>query len=345
MVSVAAADMPSPGAVGGDTSLVKTTRAMHTKAVSICRGGNLFKEVCKHGNWVWKWAPCNSWGCEACRERRVWAELIPQIKARMVEAVGKGRTLKLVTLTWRADDVGAADSRKGRSRRRWDMAHLVQYVRRDRGDSFEYLRVPEYHRSGAVHLHLVADMPFVAQDELSAKWVDFARGSFKVDIEALGMRCPVCWPGKGAPRSERKRSMIIPPPGKGKCPNCGFEPDKGGLVNVTALGASQEAGKYLGGKGGRKPGKVTRSREWLLPTRKQIGSYCKGCCDEHSYYYVGGANRVFASHPGIEVLSLLGCRCYPKGGAACGCFGEGDWVESEDIDLTDALTAWRAPPW
>ena len=128
-------------------------------------------------------------------------------------ARARGETLKLVTPTYQANDLGAQPTPEGAVRRTLDYQHLAQYIRRDRGEIFEYLRVAESHKSGKIHIHALAVMPFIQQADLSDKWRDFARSSFKIDIRAAGMKCPRCYPVKTAPRAEKRRSIIIPPPG------------------------------------------------------------------------------------------------------------------------------------
>ena len=165
----------------------------------LCTGGSWFQERCCHGNWRWCCSPCDKWSCEACRRRRVETELIPEILEALNEARRRRVTLKHLVLTWRGDDLGAQPTAAGAKRRALDLAHLAQWLRRDRKSFFEYLKVAETHKSGKVHFHLLAIMPKVKQAELSHKWEDFARKSFKVGISACGIRCPNCWPGRDAP--------------------------------------------------------------------------------------------------------------------------------------------------
>jgi hypothetical protein len=206
----------------------------------------------------------------------------------------KGWTAKFMTFTWKSSDLAAGTTREAATRRRLDVAHFVAWFRRRYGkDSFEYLRVAENHQSGKVHLHLVVVAPFVLQADLSKQWEINARGAWKLDVEAIGMKCPNCWPGPGATRAEKRRSMIVPPPGKGKCRGCGYRPDWSRGDVVVAEMAAKELGKYLsksvpvsylGSRGRRQP--IARSKGWL----KECGSVqppvepepvCKSCHVPH----------------------------------------------------------------
>ena len=304
-----------------------------------CLGGSVFQVVCADGNWKWTWAPCEKWSCQPCRERRIADDLVPEVQANMEQAQREGLTLKFVTLTWKSADLGAQPTVAGAHRRKLDRQHLAQYIRRDLGQVFEYLRVPEVHRSGMVHEHMLVRMDYVRQKDLSAKWADFARGSFVLDIRAVYAKCPGCWPGPGAAEAVRKLSRITPWPGKGRCENCGYRPHPVELERLMVMGAAWEVGKYLG----KAPvGKVTRSEGWVRPPKLPAdGKLCQGCEDEHQVTYVGPRLEVEADYPGLSEALAFRMAYYPPGGSPCECWGDGvTWVESKgsaDKGLADLV--------
>lgn len=225
-----------------------------------------------HSVWVWVWKPCDKWDCSSCGYKRVQREMVPEIARAFKWARSEGVTLKFLTQTWQARDQGAMASEDGAKQRRQDQSKLARYIRRDRGEIYEYMRIEEYHKSGRIHFHNLAVMPYIRQSELSEKWATFARGSFRIDVEAVGWKCPRCWPGPKAPRKEKRRSMIIPPPGRGECLCCGFEPDWDSQEtwDAAARAIAVEMSKYLTkdlvkGKEGelrKYIKKITRSRGW-----------------------------------------------------------------------------------
>ena len=204
--------------------------------------GSWFQQTCGHGNWKWTWAPCDKWSCENCHRRRIREEITPEIMSALALAEERGQTLKFLTLTAKDGYLGGDPTEKGANRRRLDFQHLAQWIRRS-GGTFEYLKVAELTNRGRVHTHALVIMPYIKQKALSAYWMKITGGSYIVDIEAVGMKCPNCWPGRNASRWRKKRSMIIPPPGKGSCQNCGYKPDD---YTEVARYAAWEAGKYLG---------------------------------------------------------------------------------------------------
>ena len=317
--------------IGGNSHRSKLSEPKEVFAgLASCGNGHVFREVCDHGRWRWKWAPCNRWRCEACQRRRIATELVPEIRAAVAESAQAGQTLKLLTLTYRKGDLGAEATQAGARRRSLDLAHLAQYVRRDRKSVFEYLRAPEEHRSGAVHLHLVVMMPYVAQAELSARWQRFARGSFRVDIRPVYMRCPRCWPGRGASEARRKRSSIVPWPGNASCPNCGYCPAD---AEEVVRGVAWEAGKYVA----KSPaGHLTRSKAWprARELREPRGP-CAACGGiEHRWEYCGRSEGLFADFPGLEAVVGAVCRGWadPQPGP-CGCWAdEPGIVLAGDVD-------------
>lgn len=217
-----------------------------------CEGGHWFQERCSHGNWRWIWVACDKWSCDACRKRRVETELVPEIMEALKEAHDRHVTLKHLVLTWQGDDVGAQPNRAGAKRRALDLAHLAQYLRRDRKSFFDYLKVAETHKSGTVHFHVLAIMPYVKQSELSKRWKRFTRGACVVNITACGIRCgrPGCWPGSKASQKRKRESMVIPWPDTGKCGRCGWKPSGGNAAQDTAWAVAKEAANYIGKDGG-----------------------------------------------------------------------------------------------
>jgi len=212
------------------------------------------------------YAMCKAWACEYCGPYRVRHEIRPEVERAMALANELGFTLKLVTFTWAASDLGAWDTDEGRERRRLDVAHFVQKLRR-RGYRVEYLGVPEYHKSGNIHIHCLVIMPYVAQKDLSEWWLACTRGSsHRVDVRAVFMRCPECWPGRNVSAKRRAESRITPVPGKASvCGHCGYSPDADEFYQETARWAAREVSKYLT----KAPaGYLRRSRGW--PSRAML---------------------------------------------------------------------------
>jgi len=238
----------------------------------VCRRGMLITRRTAHGYGTFK-ARCKLRTCEDCSAFKVRTQFVPQVQLAFKYAQVRNMTLKFLTLTWNTSDVGSEDSPEGRERRQNDWKHLIQTLRVRKGKVFEYLRVPEYHKSGAVHIHAIVVMPYVAQRELSEMWENHTRGTSKmVHITAIGMRCPRCWPGKDAPDKEKRRSYIVPPPGRALCLNCGFEPDPGDLNEAVVKWSVFEISKYLSKA---VAGNVSRSKLW-----QQFAKEVRGEVDE-----------------------------------------------------------------
>jgi len=255
-----------------------------------CMAGSVFQELCGHGNWRWIWKPCDKWTCDICREHKLFGELVPEILKALAEARRQRVTLKLLTLTWQGRALGAQPTSEGSERRRLDVQHLVQWLKRrgylsKKGEVFD-LRVAETHRSGKVHLHFYIVLPFVPHAELKAEWRTITAGSYVIDLQAVYLKCPNCW-AKGQTRAEKKQRSIVPWPGSGKCSDCGYVIiyDAGQL----ARGIAVEAGKYLakdGAEGVKK--KLTRSGsvkrscsrcgEFMRQGDMELGMYrCRSC--------------------------------------------------------------------
>jgi len=303
-----------------------------------CECGLVFQIKCGHGDSVWTKSPGDKWTCPACRYRRMRDELVPEIVMAIEIARSRGESLKLLTLTWILGDLGSENTPKGAKRRWLDLKHFVAWVRKRFG-YFEYFKVAETHKSGAVHFHLLVISPWLYQNELSAAWRRYARGAFRIDIRAVGVKCPKCWPGRQARPGEsqaefakrRRRSMIIAPPGPGKCLNCGHR-----LIasdEEVAQACAWETVKYLGkswGDGwdltGEKPNLVSRSRGWpKVPKDKpeDEAGPCEYCDDYHTTTFVGCAGKVEKDFPGIVEACSGDLAFYPPGGAPCLCWGEG----------------------
>jgi len=235
----------------------------------ICMAGTVFQEVCGHGNWRWIWTPCDKWTCDICRQTKLFGELVPEIVKALAEARRQRFTLKLLTLTWQGQTLGAQPTPEGATRRGLDQQHLVQWLKRQgylpKGEVY-YLRVAETHRSGKVHLHLYMVLRFVPHALLKEAWRIITGGSYIIDLQAVYLKCPHCWV-KGQTRTEKKRRSIVPwPSPRGKCSDCGYVIHDAGQL---ARGIAVEAGKYLakdGTEGVKK--KLTRS-----------GSTCRYCPD------------------------------------------------------------------
>jgi len=278
--------------------------------------------------------PCDKWACEGCFRRKLDDDLKPEIRKALLMARDIGETLKFLTNTYASTDLGGEPTPFGAARRTLDYQHLAQHIRRDRGEMFEYLRVAESHKTRRIHLHTLAVMPFIRQSELSAKWKDFARGSFRVDVRAAGMKCPRCYPVKTAPRAVKRRSIIIPPPGKGECLSCGYEPDwtlESTWVDVAdAIGF--EMGKYLTKEsviGGVKR-KLNRSKGWAAECHEKRDKTprlaCEECGEVHTVYWDGQESDI-AKRPGAELIwwsvaENVAWYLDKPGQGPCNCFGE-----------------------
>jgi len=341
----------------------KSTSVGIGRSMSKCECGRWFQQWCGDGNWVWCWAPGDKWSCPACCKRRMRDELVPEIMLNLAQARSYGWTLKLLTPTWIQGDLGAQPTTVGAKRRADDWAHLMQQIKRNeprfaedvspehpQGRPVPYMKVAETHRSGAVHFHALAVIPFIKQEELAASWKIFARGAFMIDIRAVGIRCDRCWPGRKARPGEtqaqfarrKRRSMIIPFPGTGKCGTCGYRP----VVSdeEVAWAVANETVKYITKQfgdgwdlGGEKPNLITKSTTWLRVPKENSEEGepgpCEYCDDYHRTEYVGCAGQVEKDFPGIVGAWDDGLAFYPPGGAPCLCWGgEGvKWRRSKAI--------------
>jgi len=319
------------------TSLVKTGKGNSHKNgpnSTHCDNPYLVYEKCGEGNFRWRRVPCDKWACEGCFRRKLANELVPEIRKALLMAKARGETLKFLTPTYQGDDLGAQPTPEGAVRRTLDWQHLVQYIRRDRGEIFEYLRVAESHRSGKIHTHALAVSPFIQQAVFPDKWRDFARGSFKIDIRAAGMKCPRCYPVKTAPPAVKRRSIIVPPPGRGECLACGYEPDwtlESTWVEVAdAIGF--EMAKYLTKEsaiGGVKR-KLNRSKGWAAECHEKREKVPRSACDEcgevHTVYWDGQESDI-ALRPGAEFIwwsaaENVAWYLDKPGHGPCNCFGD-----------------------
>jgi len=306
-----------------------------------CMQKLIFQEVSGAGTWRWRARPCDRWTCEACYAWRLEMELIPEIVQALVWAREKGWTLKFLTLTYSPADF-AATLDEGKERRRLDLQHFVQALRR-RGYEFEYLKIVETHKSGKVHLHLLALCDVIPQKVLSYLWERATRGTSRiVHIEAAFQKCPRCWPGVRASKAEKARSKIIPPPGKGECRCCGYRPDWWNHVDGidVAQDIAAETSKYLSkelslreDKGRVK--KLTRSKGWVERCRPKLDDealvVCEHCGVKHGFVFVGRLERLIDE--GFGGLEDFGrdskVAYYPRGGGPSLCWGEETiWRES-----------------
>lgn len=283
--------LPSTGAIAHKPSLGADHNP--SRANPKCATGRVLQVETGCGTWRWLWLPCNKWSCEKCGYYRLQHELRPELAAALQWARELGVTAKFITLTWRRGTKGSKATPEGAERRRFDLQHLVQWFRR-KGQKFEYLRISESHKSGAIHLHLVAVTAYVPQAALSGQWKKITGGSMIVDVEAVGFPCPRCWPGQHAPRKEKRASMVVPPPGRGECRRCGYAPDWSTPEpwSEVSLRASWEISKYLtkatGAIGSRKC--MNRSREWAKRCqvdKPEPQGDCECCGARHEVRYVG----------------------------------------------------------
>jgi hypothetical protein len=324
-------------AAAWDTSLVKARKGNAHKPgnnSTHCDNPWYVYERCGHVNFRWKRVPCNKWACSGCFRRRLNDELVPEIRKAIFLARSMGETLKFLTNTYESTDLGGEPTPEGAHRRKLDYQHLAQYIRRDKGETFEYLRVAESHKSGRIHIHALAVMPFIRQAELSDKWKEFARGSFMVDVRAAGMKCPRCYPVKTAPPAVKRRSIIVPPPGKGECLACGYEPDWKSESTWASVASdiAFEMAKYLTKEsvlGGVKR-KLNRSKGWAAECHekreKTPRSVCDDCGEIHTVYW-DGQEADIALRPGAEFVwwsvaeNVAWFLDKPDHGP-CNCFGD-----------------------
>jgi hypothetical protein len=179
-------------------------------------------------------------------------------------------------------------------------------------------------------MHLLVVMQYIGQRELQKRW------GFRVDIRSVGLKCPRCYPGPGATRKARKRSMIILPPGKGYCGKCGYTVDWDNRYNVAAVAEiiALEMSKYLTKEasmaGVRK--RMNCSRAWgkrcqVKPDKVPV--FCSVCADEHAFRFVGTSARLEVAYPGLKLAVIAGVAYYPAGGKPSKCWGDDiPWVES-----------------
>jgi len=173
-------------------------------------------------------------------------------------------------------------------------------------------------------------MPYIGQRELQKRW------GFRVSVSAVGLGCPRCYPGRGATLKAKRRSTIVPPPGKGFCSNCGYTVDWDNPYNVARVAeiVALEMSKYLTKEasmaGVRK--RMNRSRVWgkrcqVKPDK--VAVLCSECGDEHAFRFVGHSARIEADYPGVNLAATTGLAYYPVGGKPSKCWGDDvDWVES-----------------
>ena len=296
-----------------------------------CQAGRILQVETACGSWRYLWMPCNKWSCQKCSYYRLHHELKPEIAEALQWARELGETAKFLTFTWRRGTPGAMPTSEGAKLRTLNLQHIVQWMRRRYG-IFEYLRISESHKSGAVHLHMVAVSAYIPQALLSIRWEKETQGSRIVDVEAIGMPCPRCWPGHHAPRKEKRASMIVPPPGRGECRRCGYSPDWSLQEpwDEVSHRASQEIAKYLtkatpGTIGTRKC--MNRSRAWgkrCQVARPDKPGECSCCQAVHTVKYVGveGQLRTFEDTL-VRVMLEGNIAFYAPGRGPCDCFGEG----------------------
>lgn len=299
-----------------------------------CRRQYLVESQCGHGNRFWWAKNCGSWRCQACTAWRIEVEIEPEIQQAMDWARERGETLKFITVTWQAQDEGAQPNDAGQRRRKLDRQHLIQAIRRDRGEFFEYMRVPEQHKSGKVHEHWLGVTGYLDENQLQEQWRKHTRGSsFNVKVNAVAMPCPLCWPGRGASRDRKNKSRIVPPPGKGCCEWCGYRPDWGtpGPWGDVKHHVAVEMAKYLvkTAAAGFTRKLLSRSKGWQERCRvddecEPAGELesCAECGVVHSWRFLGIVEKLV--HTRLEArLVLEEGRVYQYGvDGPCYCWSE-----------------------
>ena len=151
--------------------------------------------------------------------------------------------------------------------------------------------------------------------------------------------------------------MIIPPPGRGICQNCGYRPNDYGEV---ATYAAWEAGKYLckaldqetasrpEAVVVRRVKKLSRSKNWpKVKKEKKLVETCEGCSKAHETTFVGTAEKLAEEYPGLTE-EMKNVAFHPSGGAPCECWINADWVGSKAFagdkgGLKDMLSSLPVP--
>jgi len=328
-----------------------------------CAHRKIFRDVCPDGKWNFIAAPCDSWLCDECFRWRWETELLPEVENALDWARERGVTLKHVVLTWKRGDLGSEWTKEGAKRRLLDLQHLVQWQRRKHG-GMEYLKVVESGKQGHLpHLHLLAMCDFIDQRELSKAWKCVTRGSSPiVHVNAAYVKCPMCWPGKGASEGRKAKSHIVPPPGKGYCENCGHRPDWGLDGELLAKSIGMEIVKYLSKElGGTlvsdrgRIKKLSRSKGWAARCKVKVQSdddveksrRCP-CGEKHHISFVGSVERLVNSgFGGVEDIPRDNqAAYYPKGGEPCECWGPDTiWLESTARSWVYGLSDFQGPSW
>jgi len=314
---------PVRAPVARTSVLTSPLSAMRTKSYSkgvpepsipACEQAFILRETCAHGNQRPKLVGCGSWRCEGCRAQRVAHELSPEIRAMAERALVSGRTLKMLTGTFPTSARMSLNSDEGRRARYKHRHAFVQAMRRNHG-VFEYLQVPETHKSGRVHTHMLVDMRYVPQAELQNRWGGI------IHIEALYVKCPACWT-PGATNGENRRSRVVLRPDRtARCKN-GHSMNYDQALQRFSIGAAWEVGKYLTKESD--VGRLTRSRRWIkaLPAPAE---QCK--CGAHDFEFVA---KVRGDAETALALDMWTARLN-NGSKPCACFGEGlDWSELPD---------------
>lgn len=322
------------------TSLVTPPqRNAHSRPLIRCPHSILFMHWCSHLNRRWVRKPCHRWRCQACGITRLYQELLPEIALAYRAAADSGWTLKLITLPWWSGDVGSQDSPAGQKRRRLDLAHFKQALKRD-NIRFDYLRVVELHKAGTVHLHLLVVCPYIRQADLSTRWQAATRGSSIVDIQPIGFKCPRCWDSSIKNRKLRRQRIIVLVPGHPEaiCSNCALSVPAADAIERTVKGALWEIGKYLV----KYPvGKLTRSKGWLpfhsqaLAILKQDNTKpaCSHCPKPHrTMFYT--ERRAEEDFPDEYMEIAIGLPGHPFIYGKCDC-----WHRPPDLAIDQAYLA------
>jgi len=203
-------------------------------------------------------------------------------------------------------------------------------------------------------------MPFLPQKFLSEAWLKATRGTSRViDIRAMALKCPRCWPGPDATKAEKKRSMIVPPPGRGECLQCGYEPDwQDAEVGMnSAREISREVIKYLSkelvaeGVVKNKVKKLSRSGQWkvrcVIKREKEPVERCDHCEAYHTWSFVGRQSKLTdEGFGGVEDFAGdYSVAYYPRGSVPGSCWGDQIvWLESSEDSWMAGLNDHRGPP-
>lgn len=119
-------------------------------------------------------ATCGRWNCGQCGPRKA---------RRLRKRLAQTTPTRLITLTLRPDPLESPADALKRANRAWSI--LWRRLRRKHGQqAVGYAKIVELTKAGTPHLHIIAEVPYIAQRELSGQWKELT-GSYVVDIRKI----------------------------------------------------------------------------------------------------------------------------------------------------------------